>query len=386
MAGKTILILGGGFSGLATANQLRSVLPPEHRIVVVERESTFYMCSFNMRLMNGETKDQREGERALSGLARKGIEWVHGEVLEIHPKEQKVRTSSGMLEGDYLIIGLGAVKDGSIIPGYNESAYNLYDSKGALSLHKALQKFDTGRAVVLICRTPFSCPAAPYEAAFLMDSYFRNKGTRQKVEIAISTPEPRPMPAAGPNMGNAVIGMLKERDIAFYPQQKLQKIESGSRKIIFEGGQVSFDLLVGIPPHVAPKVVREAGLTDKTGWIAADLNTLETQYLGVFALGDVTSIRQPNPTGLFLPKAWVFADEQSRVIAKNIAAQIKGEEKSNKFGGEGFCYLGVGNGLAAYVSGNFYAYPAANVYMEPPSSRHHEERRKIELEQLETLV
>ncbi|MDO8636421.1 MAG: NAD(P)/FAD-dependent oxidoreductase, partial [Dehalococcoidia bacterium] len=136
----------------------------------------------------------------------------------------------------------------------------------------------------------------------------------------------------------------------------------------------------------APKVVRQAGLTDETGWIPVNLETLETTYPGVFALGDITSIRQPNPTGLFLPKAWVFADEQARVVAKNIAAQIKGEDKSNKFDGKGFCYVEVGGGQAAYGSGNFYEYPAARVYLEPPSPRHHEERKKTELEQLETLV
>src|SRR3972149_6460624 len=131
MAGKTALILGGGFGGLAAAQQLRRALPPEHRVVVVERQSTFYLCSFKMRLMAGEMKDQQEGERALSGLARKGIEWAHGEVLELDPRARRVRTSSGTLEGDYLIIALGAEKDGSGIPGFGESAYNLYDPSGA---------------------------------------------------------------------------------------------------------------------------------------------------------------------------------------------------------------------------------------------------------------
>ena len=224
MADKTIVILGGGFGGLATAQQLRRVLPPEHRIVVVERQNTFSLCAFNMRFMIGEIKDQRKVERALSGLERKGIEWVHDEILELDPAARRVRTSSGTLEGDYLIIALGAEKDGSGIPGFAESAYNLYDANGAFLVHKALQEFDTGRAIVLICRSPFSCPAAPYEAAFLMESAFRSKGDRQRVEVAVYTPELKPMAGAGPAVGDAVIGMLKERDIKYYPQQKLQRI------------------------------------------------------------------------------------------------------------------------------------------------------------------
>lgn len=386
MAGKTIVILGGGFGGLSTAQQLRRVLPPEHRVVVVEKKSTFSLCSFNMRFMAGEIEDQREVERALSGLARKGIEWVHGEILEVDPTARRVRTSAATLEGDYLIIALGAEKDGSGIPGFAEAAYNLYDANEALLIRKPLQELDAGRAIVLVCRSPFSCPSAPYEAAFLMEAAFRSKGNRQRVEIAIYTPELKPMAGAGPAMGDAVIGMLNERDIKFYPQHKVQRLESGSRKIVFEEGEASFDLLVGIPPHVAPKVVREAGLTDETGWIPVEIDTLATRYPGVYALGDVTSARQPNPTGLFLPKAGIFADEQSRVVAANIAAELRGEDKSKRYEGKGFCYIEVGEGLAAYGSGDFYGYPGPRVYLEPPSERHHEEKKRLEQEQLEDLV
>jgi sulfide:quinone oxidoreductase len=386
MAGKTIVILGGGFGGLIAAQQLRRLLPPEHRIVVVERQTTFSLCAFNMRFIAGEIKDQKEVERALSGLASKGIEWMQGEVLELDPVVRRVSTSAGTLEGDYLIIALGAEKNGGGVPGFTESAFNLYDASEALLIHKSLQELDAGRAIVLISRSPFSCPAGPYEAAFIMESVLRSKGNRQQVEVAVYTPEVKPMGGAGPETGDALISMLNERDIKFNPQQKVQRIEKEDRKIIFEGGETSFDLLVGIPPHAAPKVVREAGLTDETGWIPVDIGTLETQYSCVYALGDITSIKQPNPTALFLPKAGVFADEQSRVVAANIAAEIRGEDKSKRLDGKGFCYIEVGEGLAAYGSGNFYGYPGPIVYLEPPSEKFHKERKKLELEQLDELV
>jgi sulfide:quinone oxidoreductase len=386
MAGKTIVILGGGFGGLVAAKQLRKLLPPEHRVVVVEKQNTFSLCAFNMRFIAGEMKDQREVERVLSGLTHKAIEWVHGEVLEIDPVARRVSTSSGTLEGDYLIIALGAEKDVSVIPGFTESAYNLYEAKEALLVPQSLQELDKGRAIVLVCRSPFSCPAAPYEAAFLMDSALRSKGNRQQVEVAVYTPELKPMAGAGPETGDAVISMLNERNINFYPQHIVQRLESGSRTMAFEGDEAPFDLILGIPPNVAPKVVQEASLTDETGWIPVEIDTMETKYPCVFALGDVTSIKQPNPTGLSLPKAGVFADEQSRVVAANIAAELKGEGKSKRFDGKGFCYIEVGEGLAAYGYGNFYGYPGPRVYLEPPSRKLHEERKSLELDQLKELV
>jgi sulfide:quinone oxidoreductase len=132
--------------------------------------------------------------------------------------------------------------------------------------------------------------------------------------------------------------------------------------------------------------VKEAGLTDETGWIPADLKVLETRFAGVFAIGDVTSIRQPNPTGFFLPKAWVFADEEARIVARNIAAKILSEDEAGRFDGKGSCYLETGDEMAAYGSGNFYSYPAPLVYMEQPSKRFLKERREIERERLEALV
>jgi sulfide:quinone oxidoreductase len=386
MVRKTVLILGSGFGGLTAAQHLRRLLSPEHRIVVVEKKNFFYMCAFNMRLITGEMKHPREGERALSELSRKGIEWVHAEVDKIDPQGKRVHTSSGTLEGDYIIIALGAEKLPDAMPGFAESAYNLTDAFGALQLRKALDEFESGRIVVLVCSTPYSCPGAPCEAAFLADSTSRSKENRQRVEIAIYTPEVRPLPSAGTEMGQAVLSMLKERNIEYHPQQKVRRIDNSTRKIIFEGGEVSFDLLVGVPPHVSPRVVREAGLTDETGWVPVDLQTLETSYPGIFAIGDITSIRQPNPTGFFLPKAGVFADEQARVVAGNISGEILGELTQSQFDGKGFCYLEMGDGRAAYGSGNFYTYPLPRVYLEPPSQRYHKERRELEREQLETLV
>src|SRR3972149_9467641 len=175
MTGKKVLILGGGFGGLTAAQQLRRLLPPEHNIVVVEKKTTFYINAFNMQLITGEMKDPREGERDLSDLARKGIDWVNAGVERIAPAGKRAHTSSGTLEGDYVIVALGADKHPEAVPGFTETAFNLYDAAGAIQLREALQKFESGRIVIVCCATPFSCPGAPYEAAFLVDSILRSK-------------------------------------------------------------------------------------------------------------------------------------------------------------------------------------------------------------------
>jgi len=387
MKGKKILVLGGGVGGLTAAHHLRAALPLEHSIVVVEKDSTFYLCPLNMRIISGTMKHPQEGERELSRLESKGIEWIQGEILKIDPEQKMARTTAGtLMSGDYMVIALGGEKRPDIVPNFFQTAHNFYDAQGALGLRQRLENFEGGRIVVLICSTIFPCLATPYEAALLIDSFFRQKGIREKVEIAIYTPETQPVPLGGASMGEAICGVIAGRDVEYHPLHELKSINPDTHRLVFKQDETYFDLLVGVPPYLAPQVVKKAGLTDKTGWIPVNLQTLETKYAGVYAIGDVTSLRQPNPTGWFLPKNWIIVEEQARVVAKNIAAEILGRGERSTFKGRSFCFMGVGDGEALYADANFYGYPEPVVYLEPASKRSFDEREKLEQELMATLV
>lgn len=312
----------------------------------------------------------------MSRLAGKGIDWVQGEVQSLDGAAKAVGTTAGTLNGDYLVVALGATRNAKAVPGFSEGALNLYETEGAKAVRHALAGFSSGRIVVLISRTPFSCPSAPYEAAFLIEDVLRKRGVRDRAEIAVYTPEDLPMPVAGPTVGQALVEMLKERGIEFHGGQIVMKINPESRNVLFEVDETSYDLLVGVPPHVAPEAAREGALVDASGWIPVDASTLETRHPGVFAIGDATAVRLPN--GMFLPKAGVFADGQARTVAERIAADIAGGAQAPRFNGHGFCYIEVGDGMAAYGSGNFYGLPGPRVSLEGPSQGFRNEKAGIE--------
>jgi sulfide:quinone oxidoreductase len=145
--------------------------------------------------------------------------------------------------------------------------------------------------------------------------------------------------------------------------------------ILFEEKKVSYDLLVGVPPHRAPAALRDAGLVDSSGYIPvhpqtlellSDVDTLEVESPGVFAIGDVAAVRLLN--SMLLPKAGVFAEGQAQVVAAAIAADVNGQPRPGVYHGHGFCYVDVGDGLAAYGTGDFFAYPGPRVTLEDPSA------------------
>jgi sulfide:quinone oxidoreductase len=374
MAGKAILILGGGWGGLTAAHQLRGMLSSEHRILVIERSATFSLGVSHLGLMTGERQSVSQIQRDMAKLKRPGIEWVHGEVHRVDPDTRSVETSSGEFYGDYLVLALGAELDPESIPGLAESAFNLYEADEAAALHDELERFDRGRIVVLVAGAPFRCPAAPYEAAMLIEGWTRSHGIRDQIEIELYTPESIPMAVAGPAVGDALRTFMDSRGIGHHFEHQVTNIDSTTRTIRFGDEAVSYDLLVGIPPHRAPAALGTEGLVDSTGYVSvhpqtlqllSDRDTLEVRCPGVYAIGDVAAVRLMND--MALPKAGVFAEGEARVVAAQIAAEINGEPRPGVYDGHGFCYVDVGDGLAAYGTGDFYAYPAPRVTLKEPS-------------------
>ncbi len=376
MTARSTIILGGGLGGVLAAIRLRRLVASEHRIVLVEQRPAFAMPMANLWLLSGERSDRRAGERPLAGLARHGIEVVEARIQSIDAAAKRVETTAGAFDAGHLVIALGAAKAPQALPGFVESAIDFYDTDGATRARAAIDEFAGGRVVVLVARTPFSCPSAPYEAALLVDARLRERGVRDRSEVAVYTPEDLPMLAAGEHVGEALVDMLKERGIEFHREQIAMKIDAARRRILFEVDDTSFDLLLGVPAHLAPAVVRESGLTDASGWIPVDATTLRTRHEGVYAIGDVTAVRLAN--GMFLPKAGVFADGQASTVAAAIAAEIAGGAPPQQYDGRGFCFIETGGGKAAYGAGNFYGIPAPRVTLEPPSQAYHREKLDVE--------
>jgi sulfide:quinone oxidoreductase len=367
MSAQTVVILGGGVGGLVAANHLARLLPEGHRIVLVERSRRHAFAPSFLWLMSG---DRRPAQimRELRTLVPSRVELVQAEVLSIDTESRRVDAGGGAIGYDHLVVALGAELAPEAIPGLAEGAHTFYTLEGAERLHGALRDFRGGAVAVVVSSMPYKCPGAPHEGAMLLADYFRRRGLRSKVEMHLFTPEPQPMPVAGPELGSAVVGMLEGRGITFHPSHKLTAVRPQTRELAFEEKpSARYDLLVAIPPHRAPRLVGEAGLANEAGWVAVDRRTLATTRERVYAIGDVTAIPMPGrwkaDVPLMLPKAGVFAHDQARVVANRVAAEIAGKAAPGEFCGDGYCMLEAGEDVAGFAFGNFFAEPSPEVHL-----------------------
>lgn len=355
-----ILILGGGTGGLMTAHFLRTKLGCNSRIIVFEKEEKNVFAPSLLWLMVGKRKS-KDVYRSTKQVAKKGIELVLGNIEKVDPANKSVLVNSKEYKGDYLIVSLGAAQQE--VPALSGKGFDFFSLDGAANFYNALQQFKGGKIAVLISSLPFKCPAAPYEAAMLIESFVRKKGIRNKTEIAIYTPETMPMPVAGKELADAVKQMLENKGIKYFPEH--QFTQADAKSLTFSNGNsFSFDLLAYTPKHICPAVIANTSMVGKSGWIEANRNTMETGFSGVYAIGDINFI--PLELGKPLPKAGVFAHYQAEVVANNIAEKIKGGSNMKSFDGSGQCFLEMGNGKAGYAGGNFYGSPLPLVKMKKP--------------------
>lgn len=372
---STICILGGGIGGVVVARELKRKLGQDARIIVIDK-SPDHLFAPSLLWVAAGIRTPEQIKRPLSALKRKGIEFIQAEVTSIEPEKNLVTYKGGEVKYDHLVLSLGAATSLTGIPGLAGSAIDLYSMDGAVKLRDELRSFSGGNAVVVIPAMPYKCPAAPHEAALLVDSVLRKRGVRDNAQISIVTVEPQPMPTAGPAIGAAIKELLTQKQIEFRPLTVLVKVDRETKVMTFtDGSNLRADLLIAIPLHNAPEVVKSSGLTNEGGWVPVDARTMRTKYENVYAIGDLTAIKLEGKyvpdKPLMLPKAGVFAHGEAIVVANNIAALIKGTKHTREFSGLGSCFLELGDGTAGYSKGNFYALPHPKLALKGPARRYH---------------
>jgi sulfide:quinone oxidoreductase len=366
---KTVLVLGGGVGGVVTARALRRRLSHPHRIVLADREREHLFAPSLLWLMVGQ-RDATSIQRPLRRLERRGIEVRIGEVERIDPEARRVTVGGEVFDADYIVVSLGAELHPEAIPGLAEAGHSFYTLAGAQAFRDALRRLRAGRVVVMTAAPAYKCPAAPYEAAMLVDAFCRKQGIRDAVQIEVYAAEPAPMGVAGPEVSGAVRQLLATKGIPYHPEHQVTSVDVAMKRLTFvNGARAEFDLLAYVPPHRPPRVVRESGLVDQSGWVSVDRYTLETRFPNVFAIGDVVAI--PLTLGKPLPKAGVFAHGEAEVVAKNIARAISGKGTPERFDGHGECFIEIGGGKAGFGGGNFYAEPVPAVKLQMPGYRWH---------------
>ncbi len=358
-----VLVLGAGFGGLELTTRLSDELGDDVDVTLVDKSDDFVFGFSKLDVMFGRTVPDAV-RHPYRDIVKPGVTFVQTTIRSIDASARRVATDAGTFEADILVLALGADLDPSATPGLVEGGHEFYTVDGAFALREVLAEFDGGRIVVGVTSTPFKCPPAPSETAFLVHDMLVRRGIRERSEVALVMPLPVPIPPSPP-ASEAILASFAERGIEWHPNTVVLGLDPVTKTVqLPDGASMPYDLFLGVPKHVVPDVVAESGLC-VDGWVPVDPLTLETAVPDVYAVGDVTSVGTP--------KAGVFAEGQAGVVADAIIARHRGLD-SAQYDGRGICYLEVGDDLVARVQAVFVAGQTPYGEFDPPSVAHAEEK------------
>ncbi len=338
-----VLVLGAGFGGLELVTKMSEALGEDADIVLIDRSDGFVMGFSKLDVMFGRTTADAV-HHSYADITKPGVRFVQSTIRSIDPERRSVETDAGQFEADVLVIALGADLDPAATPGLLEAGIDFYSPAGAFAARDVLDSFEGGRVVIGVTSTPFKCPPAPSETALMMHDYLVNRGLRENSEISLVMPLGSPIPPS-PEASEALVTAFAERGIDWHPGRLVQSLDPTRRvAVLADGGELPFDLFLGVPKHQVPDVIMESGMC-VDGWIPVNPLTLETRFPNVYAVGDVTSVGTP--------KAGVFSERQAGVVADRLIAQQRNQTANAHYDGTGICYIEFGHESVARVEVTF---------------------------------
>ena len=344
-----VLVLGAGFGGLELTTILADAFGEDIDIVLIDKSDVFIFGFSKLEVMFGRQLPAAV-RHPYSEIVRPGVRFLQSTVLNIDPGARRVVTANGTFEADVLVVALGADLDPAATPGLVEGGNEFYTVAGAFALREVLPRFERGAAIVGVTGKTFKCPPAPSETALLLDEYLSARGRRDATEISLVMPFGTPIPPS-PETSQAILAAFAERRIRFVPDSLVKALDPRRKvAVLGDGTEMPYDLFLGVPVHRVPQVVVDSGLaTGAYGWVPVNKKTLETQFPGVYAVGDVN--------GVGTAKAGVFAEGAARVVAAAIISQFRGGPPPEPYQGAGTCYVEFGRGQVGKVHVNFLSGP-----------------------------
>lgn len=344
----TVVIIGGGSAGIATASSLLKRRPKLDVAVIEPSWVHYYQPGWTM--VGGGVFSAQSTERKMRDLMPKQAKWIKGAVAKIHPDSNEIELEDGTrIEYEMLVAAPGLKLDYHKIEGFKETLGKNGVTSNYLYEHapytwELVQNLKKGTAIFSQPPMPIKCAGAPQKAMYLSCDHWLRKNVLKNINVEFC------------NAGGVIFGIkeyvpalmeyVKKYEANLNFGENLIKVDGSTKTAWFEKtdaeGKKSiierkFDMLHVSPPQSAPQFVQDSPLANEAGWIDVDPETLRhTRYTNIYALGDACS--SPNA------KTMAAARKQAPIVATNVLAKLEGKKKRAVYDGYGSCPLTVERG------------------------------------------
>jgi NADH:ubiquinone reductase (H+-translocating) len=337
--GTRIVVLGGGFGGVAATRQLERLCGGLHgvEITLVSRDNFFVLTPLLFEACSGTLELRHCAQPIRPALRQSRFVEATVESVDVDRRVVHAVAAEGSaydLPYDHLVVALGATTNMALIPG-STSAFTFKTMADALVLRNHLiERFERADAtsdpelrrryltVVVIGGGLVGVELLGELTAFADDVLrYYPRLRREEVRFHLFEAGKRILPEIDPTLADKATRVLQRRGADIRASTPVRSIEPGCVHLPDETIEAATIVLsAGIVPNAVAS--RIPVVHDERGRIAVDATMRSTSHPEVWALGDCAAI--PGPDGRPYPALAQHAIREAKQLARNVAAAVDG--------------------------------------------------------------
>ncbi|MBV8331089.1 MAG: NAD(P)/FAD-dependent oxidoreductase [Verrucomicrobia bacterium] len=344
---KRIVILGGGFAGMKTAECLEQELGTNSSaLITLISERNALLFTPMLAEVAGSTLEPSHISTPLrSSLHR--TEFIRGRVDAIDLENREVRlapdSSTGelVLPYDQLVLALGSVSNYLGMANIERLAFDFKSLVDAIRIrNRVIEMFeradrepDASRRAGLLGFVIAGGGFAGVELAGALNDFVRGiladypNLSPDELSIVLVHSGDRILPELSESLARYAQEKMEARGVKFRLNTRLRDARPGV--VVVSDGEICAQTLVwtaGTAPN--PLLKSQPFECDKRGAVEVDFTLAVPGRSGVWALGDCAAVTD-SKTGKPCPPTAQFAIREAATVAKNIAAQLRGKPPKN---------------------------------------------------------
>ena len=318
-----VVILGGGFGGLAAARALYK----SAEVTVVDRHNFQTFLPLLYQVSTAGLAADHVAYPIRGALRKTDIKFRMGSPISIDHKNQEVKLdSSEVLQFDHLIVALGSVSADFGIPGVNEYALGMKTVHEALTIRaEIMRRFEdlcrfedeTKLSISVIGGGPTGVEMAGAIAELIRGPLKSDQANAAAhIQVSLIEAGPRLLPPFAPSLSARTKKDLEKLGVKVLLNTAVKAIEH--RKIILKDDSVlNSEITIWAAGVKGSDAMAQLNLPTNGNRVAVEPTMQVKNYPNIWALGDIAGALGKD--GRPLPMVAPVAIQQGKFIAKQIA-------------------------------------------------------------------
>jgi NADH dehydrogenase FAD-containing subunit len=322
-----VVVVGGGWSGLAFAKHIK-IFAPHCEVVMVEKRDHFVSCPMSNEWLVDLVDLEFLTHSYIDAAQNNNYTFLNATAVDVDRSKNILKTTRGEIGYDYLLFAVGIeydyytwARDDKVLEKRLRSEYPAAFIPGSehITLKHKIKNFKGGNFIITVPEGNYRCLAAPYERACLIADYFKRHKIPGKVIIMDESNEIRIKEKGFSTAFNE----LHKESIEYMSSAKILKFDLDKKVVETDFDEIHFEDACFYPNVKAPYILEKLHMTKSTPYnrVEADIDQNTYKVKGennIYVCGDA------RPMGF--SKSGNTAFSEGINLAQMIADEIHGKK------------------------------------------------------------